>query len=166
MKNKHKQKGFSFIELLVVVILLALVATSFALIFNRKAKLYDDRDTAAAASAAAENAIENLRNLSRSELPVGGSFTVAGDNEIILNESCNPSTCDWLVIPDGNVESPAKGRTYQDEIPEGQTVLLRRWLVEDIPGDLGLRRITVAVLTNQNSTKPISIIQTVKGENY
>ena len=164
MKKIKNQAGFTLVELAVIVVLIALVGIGFGLIFNRKAKLYEDRDTAATAAAGAENALEILSNLPNSRLPSGGTFRLEADNKISITGSCETTSCDWLVIPGNRTDSLVKGMTYQTAIPEGKTVLLRRWLIEDVNAELGLKRITVVVAADANSELPISIFTAVRGK--
>ena len=166
MVKKDKQKGFSYIELIVVVVLISLVALGFSVIYNKKAKLREDKDVAATAMAAAENALENLSNLSDEELQPGGTFSVVNEkeNKIEITGKCNTTNCDWLVIPGDASNSPAKGMLFTKEKPEGKTVLLRRWLIEDVSAELGLKKITVAVLTDYDASQPIRIYSTVRGK--
>ena len=161
-----KDCGFTLIELLIVVIILSLVGLGFVALFNQRAKSQEEKNQAAAAFAGAESALEVLSSLSNETLAVGGSFSLAADRKINITGACSPQTCDWLVIPTPNTDSIAKGYPYvSGQVPEyAKTVLLRRWLVEDVDANLGLKRVTVAVVVDEQNNAPLAIEQTVVGK--
>lgn len=165
MKNLKAEKGFTLIELLIVAVLLVLIGGGIGLMFMQRSKAIEDNELAGKANAAAENAMEVLSNLPKADLQNGGTFLLAGDNEIKIQNKCTTLVCDWLVIPSYSSESPAKGLPYQEQMPDGKTVFFRRWLIEDVDAGLGLKKITVAVLVSSESEQPLAIYSTVVAKN-
>jgi prepilin-type N-terminal cleavage/methylation domain-containing protein len=163
--NKNKNNaGFSLIELLIVVVLIAFIGLILVGVFNSKSRKNEDSARAEAASVGASGALEALSQLSSSQLENGGSFTVRDDRTIEITGDCAPQTCDWLVLPSSNDDSLAKGYPYDAGAnpPLAKTVLLRRWRVDDVDPSLGLKEITVVVLPDKDSTQPLSIKKTRK----
>lgn len=166
MTKTQNKRGFTLIELLLIVVILSLVGLGFVAIIKGRALSQEEKALSAAAEAGAEGAVEVLGGLPYDQLPDGGSFTLGDDRTINLTGSCLPQTCDWLIIPSPNTDSLARGFPYETAVepPAAKTVLLRRWLVEDVDSSLGLKRITVVVLVDRESTKPLAIERTIVGK--
>ena len=164
---KKNQTGFSLIELLLVIVVFGIVAyalTGFMFSrMNAAERLADSKG----ASDTMENALNVLTAIPFRDLRVGGSFTPV-DEGTIQPSVCTPQTCDFVLDPEGGAaDSMAGGVAWQTNpvLPAGARVAyLRRWLIEDVDRDLRLRRITVAVLADDQSTHPLSMIDTVVGE--
>lgn len=167
MKMNESSRGFTLIELLICVVLMAIMGVALVAVFNQRAKNEEEKALAAAAAAGAENALEVLSGLPKEQLVAGGSFTSGDDRTINITSECSSQTCDWLVIPGGESDaSPAKGFPFTPEKdpPEGKTVLLRRWMIEDVDANLGLKRITVVVASDIQNTAPLAIEKGVVGK--
>lgn len=166
MKINENVRGFSLIELLVIVVILSLIGLGFVALFNQRGKSQEEKREAAAAEAGAESAVEVLSNLPYDQLTVGGSFTLGADRSITITGACSPETCDWLIIPSPNTDSIARGFPYEVEVapPSAKTVLLRRWLIEDVDVSLDLKRITVVVASDEENTTPLAIEQLIVGK--
>ena len=164
--KKNTEKGFSLIELLIVVVLLAVVGVFVLSAFSGKARKSEDDARAEAALIGASSALEALSQLDESQLTSGGTFTLGRDRTIDITGECTTETCDWLLLPSPNNDSKAKGYPYEPGVnpPLGKTVLLRRWRVEDVDVSLGLKEITVVVLVDMQSNAPISIKKTRIGK--
>lgn len=157
---KNTENGFSLIELLIVVVLISIVAVFVLSAFNGRARKTEDQSRAESALIGASSALEALSQLDESQLTSGGSFVLGPDRTIQLSrDQCTRETCDWLILPSPNNDSKAKGYPYDPGVnpPLGKTVLLRRWRIDDVDVNLGLKEITVAVLTDIESRTPISI---------
>lgn len=166
MKIKsNEENGFSLIELLIVVVLISVIGLVVLGAFSGKARKSEDDARADAAMTGASSALEALSQLDESELGDGGSFRL-GPDRTIETDQCTLQTCDWLVLPSPNNDSKAKGYPYESGVnpPRTKIVLLRRWRVDDIDTNLGLKEITVVVLTDIESKSPISIKKTRIGK--
>lgn len=167
LNRRYKQHGFSLVELMIVVVLIVIIGLGFVAVFRSKMQKADDERRAEAASVGASSALEALSSLDETQIQNGGSFRLAADRTIEITGECSPQTCDWLVLPSPNNDSIAKGYPYEQGVNppiSSNTVLLRRWLVTDVDAGLGLKEITVAVLTNLESTTPLSIKTTRVGK--
>lgn len=166
MKTNKSPRGFTLIELLICVVILALIGIGFVAVFSQRAKNEEEKSLAAAAAAGAETALEVLSGLPKEQLVGGGSFTLGNDRTISITGACSPQNCDWLVIPGTNTDSIAKGFPYAPgaEPPFAKTVLLRRWLIEDVDVNFGLKRITVVVASDASSVAPLAIEKAVVGK--
>lgn len=163
-KNENSQSGFTLIEILIIAIIIVIVGSAISVLFLKIGKSHEDTALLTTANAAAENGLEALSNLPREQLTSGGSFSIEDDNQIQIRSVCSTSNCDWLVIPSQGTDSPAKGTIYQETAPEGKTVLLRRWLIEDIDAGLGLKKITMVITVDEQSTQPVAILSTTVGK--
>lgn len=166
MKRNKEARGFTLIELLICVVILALIGVGFVAVFSRRAMSEEEKNRAAAAAAGAETALEVLSGLPKELLAGGGSFTVGDDRTINIRSACSPQNCDWLVIPGTNTDSIAKGFPFAPgaEPPFAKTVLLRRWLIEDVDANFGLKRITVVVAPDESSVAPLAVEKAVVGK--
>jgi prepilin-type N-terminal cleavage/methylation domain-containing protein len=160
--KKTAEKGFSLIELLIVVVLISVIGLIVLGAFSGKARKSEDDERAKTAMVGASSALEALSQVDESALGDGGSFALGPDRTIEIIGECTPQTCDWLALPSPNNDSIAKGYPYEPGVnpPATKTVLLRRWRIDDVDVNLGLKEITVAVLTDIESKSPISIKKT------
>jgi prepilin-type N-terminal cleavage/methylation domain-containing protein len=167
VKIKRSERGFSLIEVLFAVVVFTLVAYALtAMLFSRT--LVTERLMASKAAVdSADNALNALTSQPYASLSVGGSFTVIDEGSIGL-QSCTEQTCDFIIEPvTAPEESPARGVKWQSGYtpPDGaRIVYLRRFRIEDVDAELGLRRLTVAVLTDENADKPLIMQSTIVGD--
>ena len=171
MKN---QQGFTLIELVITIIIFSLTAYALASMMLDRSKYAESVTISKGASDAAENALKAFSAASFEDVPLGGSFA-PGDDGAITPGSCTAQTCDYVLeadAPDGGTSSgaaaqessPAGGTVWQPNYtpPAGTRVAyLRRWRTEDFNAALHLRRLTVAVLTDEAAVKPLVLINTI-----
>ena len=102
------------------------------------------------------------------DLPIGGSFGVLDDNKLKIS-ACSDQTCDFVLLPDvpeNQRLSFAKGFPYSSALPDGsQKFFLRRWRVDEVDGNYNLRKITVAILKDENTNEPVVLEETTIGIN-
>lgn len=167
----NKESGMTIIEVMfcaVISLAAIFVATNLLIAGSQSTEL---SDLGQRARIAADDALDTLGSQPAANLPAGGSFAVIDSSTIELTASCNAATCDYITL-DQNSEaiehpSPANGYSY-DAMPSrvsANNILLRRWRVEDVDSELNLKRITVAVMPDKNSTFPLKIETAIVGLN-
>ena len=155
--NKTTQKGFTLIEILVAVFLLAIIISAGAALVHMQGNAVNDYTDISAAEDHLEQALSNL-TARVSDLEPGQSYKPVSDGEIELL-GCNEKNCDYVLLPDAPKSlktSAAGGVPYGAKLPDGSAVLfLRRWRVTDINSSYRLHNIGVAILADEKSTEPI-----------
>ncbi len=127
-----------------------------------KAAGIEMEDRSRRAAEACDSALEAL-TVKVGGLSPGGSFTLAPDNKLNLS-ACSANWCDEYRIEESSGEngndsfSIAGGNYWGDQLPYGIVKLfVRRWRIDTVPNYPDLREITVAVLTNSESTTPLAL---------
>lgn len=158
------QDGFSLIETIIALALLffALIIGMQFLLVRTGTALLNERQHGA--EEAAENALNALAARSGQELPASnGTFNMQPDGTIQITDSCTDSNCDGVFTPGeaGSYASPAGGviwsRIEKFIASDYELHFVRRWRVDTINQAMGQRKITVVVLPNSNSTRPLAV---------
>lgn len=166
MQKKHS--GFSLIEMLLVIVVFGIVAYALTGFMFSRVRVAERLEVSQGASDTLENALSALTAIHYKDLPLGGSLTKV-DDATIQPLTCTAQTCDFILDPvnAGTIVSPARGTPWQNGYvpPTGSRIgYVRRWLVEEVSEELKLRRITVAVLTDEGSANPLVMIETIVGD--
>ncbi|HLM60728.1 MAG TPA: type II secretion system protein [Pyrinomonadaceae bacterium] len=166
MNKNHR--GFSLIEALLAIVVFGFVAYALVAFMSSRVKLAERLETSKAASDTLENALNKLSAIPYKDLAVGSGFTKVDDATILL-QPCTTQTCDYVLDPPSGAatSSIAGGYSWQSGVvqpAETRFFFVRRWRIEDVSAELKLRRITVAVLTDEQSTEPLAMIETIVGE--
>lgn len=169
-----RDNGFSLLEVLVAIVVVSLIGLAALALLNVRAAGLEDNATVQEAQTSAEEALSALTAGARN-LPAGGSLVDIGDARI-RTLPCDAQFCDFVLTPDapeGERTSPARGYPYATNPacigsacapapPVGyQFAFVRRWRVDVVNSDYRLRKITVAILKDENSAQPIVLQETV-----
>lgn len=159
--SSSKQSGFSLMEVLVAIFVALLIGIIAVSLLSARAASVHDNATVQEAETRAEEAISALSAIAN-ELPIGGSFENAGDNEI-NPLACSAQTCDFVLLSDTLPRSSsAKGVPYSTELPQGtEKMFLRRWRVDEVDADYKLRKISVAIVKDENDEMPVVLEETI-----
>lgn len=166
---KRNKNGFTLIELLIVVVIFGIVGSILASFMFSRVNFADRMRANKEASDALQNALTALTTTAYDNLPPGGSFNKI-DEGTIEPTGCTPTTCDFVLETPGAMvvrESPAGGVKWKSGYvpPEGaQIAFVRRWKIEEMDNVLRLRRVTVAVLADEQSANPLAMIDTIVGD--
>jgi len=167
-KLRSGQEGVTIVEVLLSALIGMAICVAGLYVLNAKVLSVESSRVTKEAENAGEESLSAL-SATASVLTVGGSFTAVNDNVLSLSP-CTSQTCDYVLqpdIPSASRTSPAKGFPYGSATPTGYAVaFLRRWRVEDENTSYRLRKITIAVLRDENDTKPSLIAQTTITVNY
>jgi len=171
MKQNNNERGMSVIEVMfcaVIALAAIFMATNLLISGSQSTEL---SDLGARARISADDALATLRSQPGGNLSAGGSFVVIDSSTIEVTAPCSAATCDYITLDQSSEtiehKSPANGYSYDampSRVPANQ-ILLRRWRIEDVDSELNLKRITVVVLTDKNSTFPLRIETAVIGLN-
>lgn len=174
MKTIHQKSaarlslGFSLVEVLLAIVVFGVVGYALANFMLSRATVAERLETAKGASDRLENALHILTVIPYNDLPLGGSFARV-DDATIQPLPCTAQTCDFILDPEtsGSTDSLVRGTVWQSGYvaPSGVNVAyVRRWLIEEVDAELKLRRITVAVLADEQSANPLSMVSTIVGD--
>lgn len=167
VKSANQNQGFSLVEVLIAIFVAVFIGVAAVSLLNARAVGITEKADTKEAETRAEEALSALSAVAP-DLAVGGAFEVVSENTIRLN-TCSDTTCDLIVFPDltdSQRTSLAKGYPYGSTIPTtSQMTFIRRWRVEDVDSNYGLKKITVAILKSATDTSPIVIEETVVGIN-
>lgn len=171
METKQKlssnEKGFSLIELLIAIVIFMFVCYALTVMIFSRSIVADRIAASRSASDEAENALTALAAIPYSNLQLGGSFSVVDEGRI-TNTGCTAQTCDSIYepTPPGQMTSPAKGVPYGTSLDANLYTrkFVRRWKVEQFDAELRLKRVTVAVLDDEDSSAPLVMQSTIVGE--
>ncbi len=156
------QTGASLLEVVIAIVIGLAVGITGLYMLNARVLSVEDGRVTNEAENAGEEALSALSG-SAPALVSGGSFTAVSDNILTLS-ACTTSTCDYVLLPDISSSwrtSPSKGYPYGSPIPTGYSVaFFRRWRVEDVNPTYNLRKITVAILKDEDDNKPSLIAET------
>ena len=167
VKSENQEKGFSLVEVLIAVFVATLIGIGAVALLNARAVGINDKAETKEGETRAEEALSALTAVAP-DLNAGGSFQVVSESAISLS-ACTLETCDYVVYPDATESqrtSLAKGFPYGSTIPStSQMTFIRRWRVDEVDSNYGLRKITVAILKSETDTNPIVLEETVVGIN-
>ncbi len=178
MKVKSFEKGFTLTELAIAVVGFSIIGLTLAVFaVSRSNSVENVLSVGKSASDSAESGLKRLAGVSYSLLTPTTSFAkvLADDGTIdygtIVPADCTESNCDFVLEPPDAMGTPtsiAGGIRWQSGYSPPVNVLvayLRRWSIEEYDTDLKLRKITMVVLSSEQSDKPLVVVETIVGGN-
>lgn len=159
--RKKGEAGFTLVETTIALALLPLIMIGALLFFWLQVHALDQKVQKGRAKDWASSGISALASRSTQELPAGASFTLTPDNAVQVLSACTNATCDQVFEPAPPLAertSPAGGVPFDRPVPAGtRRLFVRRWNVEDVDPARGLRRFTLALLTDEQAVRTVYV---------